>query len=93
VVLSGHDHDFERYLPQDAAGTADPARGMRELVVGTGGRNLRAFPAAQPANSEVRDASAFGILKMALRPAGYEWEFVPAAGFESFSDHGVGACH
>jgi hypothetical protein len=93
VVLSGHDHDYERYLPQDAAGTADAARGIRELVVGTGGRNLRGFPAAQPPNSEVRDAKAFGILKMALRPAGYEWEFVPAAGFESFSDHGVGACH
>jgi acid phosphatase type 7 len=93
VVLAGHDHNYERYLPQDAAGTADLARGLREFVVGTGGRNLRAFPGAQPANSEVRDANAFGVLELALHPTSYEWEFVPAAGSPAFTDRGLGACH
>ena len=91
IVVNGHDHDYERFAPQTPDGRADPDRGIREFVVGTGGANLRAFRAVQP-NSEVRYNSSFGVLLLELRPDGYGWRFVPAAG-GSFGDSGSGACH
>lgn len=91
LVLSGHDHIYERFAPQTPAGGADPARGIRQLVVGTGGKNLTGFPLVR-ANSEVRAAAAFGILRLTLYPNGYAWSFVPEAG-QTFTDSGLGLCH
>ena len=42
IVLNGHDHDYERFAPQLPDGTA-AADGIREFVVGTGGRDLGGF--------------------------------------------------
>jgi len=92
VVLTGHDHDYERFAPQDAQGSADPEKGLREFVVGTGGFSHYPFPGRPTANSEVHDASSYGILVLRLLPDSYEWEFVPVAA-ESFSDRGTGTCH
>ena len=91
VVVSGHDHDYERFAPQDPDGKADPKRGIREFVVGTGGKNHRPFEKAH-ANSELRDDTAFGILKLTLRPGSYDWQFLPEPG-KSFSDSGSATCH
>jgi len=91
VIIGGHDHDYERFAPQNPEGAADPKRGMREFVVGTGGKNHRPFGEIK-ANSEVRDFTAFGVLKLSLRPAGYDWEFIPEAG-KGFTDSGSGSCH
>ena len=92
IVINGHDHDYERFAPQNPNGVADPARGVREFVVGSGGKNShRAFGKAD-ANSEVRNADTFGVLKLTLRPSSYSWEFVPQAG-KTFSDSGSGLCH
>jgi acid phosphatase type 7 len=91
VVVGGHDHDYERFAPQKPDGTADPAGGIREFVVGTGGKNHRPF-GPPTRNSEVRDATAFGVLKLTLKPNSYDWQFIPEAG-KSFSDSGTGACH
>jgi acid phosphatase type 7 len=90
VVLVGHDHDYERFAPQTANGIADARRGIREFVVGTGGRSLRDFSTTAP-NSEVRDGTTFGILGLTLRPTHYSWRFVPAVG--SFADAGSDSCH
>jgi calcineurin-like phosphoesterase family protein len=90
VVLAGHDHSYERFAPQTAAGNRDSS-GVREFVVGTGGKSLRSFPNVQP-NSELRNADTFGVLKLTLHPRGYEWQFVPAAA-GSFNDSGSDACH
>ena len=93
ILLSGHDHVYERFAPQDAAGHADPARGVRQFVVGTGGKNHYAF--ANPsgtANSEARDAASYGVLELALDDNGYRWQFVPLAG-GTFTDSGSGTCH
>jgi acid phosphatase type 7 len=92
VVLSGHDHDYERFAPQLADGTRDDARGIREFVVGTGGTALRAMRATRP-NSEVRQATTHGVLKLTLRADDYDWEFVPVAGEPAFADKGHGTCH
>jgi hypothetical protein len=90
VVINGHEHLYERFAPQTADGVADP-RGIRQFTVGTGGAGL--YPFGPPAaNSEVRDGSTFGVLKLTLHPESYEWEFVPAAG-GSFRDAGRAECH
>ena len=91
VIISGHDHDYERFAPQTPEAKADADRGIREFVVGTGGKNHRPFGFIRP-NSEVRDAEAFGVLKLTLLPGHYEWEFVPEDG-KGFKDSGVGSCH
>jgi acid phosphatase type 7 len=92
VVINGHDHDYERFAPQDPSGKLDPRRGIREFVVGTGGKNShRSFASPQP-NSEVRQADTFGVLKLTLHSASYDWEFVPEAG-KTFTDSGSGSCH
>jgi acid phosphatase type 7 len=91
VVVNGHDHDYERFAPQTPDGAADAARGIREFVVGTGGKNHRPFGPPKP-NSEVRDATAFGVLKLTLKPNGYDWQFIPEAE-KTFTDSGSGTCH
>jgi Calcineurin-like phosphoesterase len=91
LVITGHDHDYERFAPQTPEGTADSARGIREFVVGTGGKNHRPFAEPKP-NSELRDATAFGVLKLTLKPGAYDWQFIPEAG-KTFTDSGSGACH
>jgi hypothetical protein len=89
VVLTGHDHDYERFAPQDADGRPD-ARGIREFVVGTGGVNLYA-PRARQANSEVLENATWGVLKLTLKSGGYDWDFLPIDG-QSFRDSGTAAC-
>ncbi|HEX9872657.1 MAG TPA: metallophosphoesterase [Candidatus Tectomicrobia bacterium] len=90
VVLNGHDHTYERFAPQNPDGQADPTRGIREFVVGTGGASLYSFPAIQ-ANSEVRDNTTWGVLKLTLHATSYDWQFVPIAG-QTFSDAGSANC-
>jgi len=90
LVLNGHEHNYERFAPMNATGQADPL-GLREFVVGTGGRNHYDFNAALP-TSEVRDASTFGVLKLTLRDTGYDWQFIPVAG-STFTDSGSTDCH
>jgi hypothetical protein len=91
VVLSGHEHNYERFAPQDPNGRADPQRGIREFVVGTGGESH--YPIFETiANSEVHNDNTYGVLKLTLHPKGYEWRFVPAGG-GTFTDSGSGLCH
>ncbi|MEO7664928.1 MAG: metallophosphoesterase [Candidatus Limnocylindrales bacterium] len=89
LVINGHDHDYERFAAQDAGGAADP-EGIVEMVVGTGGANLRHFEGARP-NSVARSSTRHGVLRLTLAPMGYAWEFV-AVGGEVF-DAGSGTCH
>jgi len=89
LVLVGHDHDYERFATQDPDGRFDPVRGIREFVVGTGGGTLRPFLGAH-ANSEVRIAQAYGVLKLTLQTGGYQWDFVSGSGP---GDSGASTCH
>jgi 3',5'-cyclic AMP phosphodiesterase CpdA len=91
LIVNGHDHDYERFAPQAPNGVADPDRGIREIVVGTGGKSLRAFGSVDP-NSEVRNASSYGVLKLNLAPGSYRWQFLGVLG-STFGDNGSGACH
>jgi acid phosphatase type 7 len=91
LMLVGHEHSYERFAPQDPDGRADPAHGIREIVVGTGGRSHDPLGFAI-ANSEVSNTDTFGVLKVTLLPHGYTWEFIPEEG-KTFRDSGVGVCH
>jgi hypothetical protein len=91
VVLDGHDHIYERFAPQDPNGQADPVRGIRQFIVGTGGANHTKIASVKP-NSEVRNTDTFGALKLTLRENSYDWEFKPVAG-KTFTDSGTSLCH
>ena len=92
VVLTGHDHHYERFSPQNAMGVSDLS-GPREFIVGTGGASHASVPTSGPAaHSEVRNYDTFGVLELTLRPTAFEWRFVPEAG-RSFSDAGSQDCH
>src|SRR5688500_7559874 len=91
VVLSGHSHNYERFAPQTPSGQADAAQGIRQFVVGTGGRSHYSFGVVQ-ANSEVRIADADGVIELTLHPEGYDWQFLTApAGM--VADAGNARCH
>jgi hypothetical protein len=91
VVLTGHNHDYERFVPLDAAGQPNPL-GVTEFVVGTGGKNHTGFVEAPLTGEVVRDDSSFGVISMTLKPTSYSWRFVPAPGY-SFTDSGSANCH
>lgn len=91
VVMGGHDHDYERFAPQTPSGTADNARGIREFVVGTGGRALYTL-GTRKLNSEVFNSSTYGVLKLTLSAGSYSWQFIPVAG-QTFTDSGSASCH
>jgi Calcineurin-like phosphoesterase len=90
VVVNGHDHDYERFGPQDPAGREDLTSGIREFVVGTGGGELRPFKTVA-AHSEVRLAGVFGVIRFVLHPTSYDWSFIEASG--EIGDSGSGTCH
>jgi hypothetical protein len=91
VVLNGHSHNYQRWAPQDPAGRLDLERGIRQFVVGTGGRSLYALPGgAFPDNLERAQADAFGILRITLKADGYRWTWVTARGQPEVVDRSDG---
>ncbi|MDH2427030.1 DNRLRE domain-containing protein [Sphaerisporangium sp. TRM90804] len=91
VIVTGHNHHYERFAPINPAGQLDNARGIRHFVVGTGGAGFYGFGTIL-ANSQVRNNNTFGVIKFTLHSSGYTWQFVPQAG-KSFTDGGTTACH
>ncbi len=90
VVVSGHDHGYERFLPADGAGALDTDGGIVQFVAGTGGSGSVRY-AGRRAGSVVRDGATLGVLRLTLRPDGYDWRFLPVAGAH-FTDSGRAAC-
>jgi len=90
VVLSGHSHDYERFVLQNNAGQRD-SNGIRQFVVGTGGAPFTRMHSIKP-NSQVHQNNTFGVLKMTLGASSYSWKFVPVAG-KTFTDSGTRNCH
>ena len=92
IVINGHDHDYERFDLQDPNGSPDPARGIREFVVGTGGALLYDLPGKPVANSQKFIDGTYGVLALTLYPDHYDWEFVPLSGNKQ-GDTGSDLCH
>ena len=94
VVLSGHDHHYERFALQDGDGQIDDKAGIRQFVIGTGGAKLSPVFWRKP-HSEALNNDIYGVLKLNLKAQGYEWEFLPVQDTAkvAFTDQGSTACH
>jgi hypothetical protein len=85
LVLNGHEHSYERFTQLGADGRPK-ASGTREFVVGEGGNpDLYAIGDPLP-GSQVRVTGQHGVLELALRPDGYDWQLHQVGG--AIADHG-----
>jgi len=91
VIVNGHRHQYERFAPQTSTGAASSSYGIRQFVVGTGGAALVGFSGTAP-NSQVRNSSTYGVLKLTLHSSSYDFAFIPIAS-QSFKDSGTATCH
>ena len=91
LIINGHDHVYERFAPMKPDGTADATFGIRQITAGTGGNSLYNLGPNHP-NSQARDNSTNGVLKLTLTASGYSWQFIPVPG-GTFTDAGSGTCH
>jgi acid phosphatase type 7 len=92
LVLTGHDHYYERFAPLTHDGGLDPVNGIRQFIVGTGGRDLQKTKKPIKNNSEARHFETYGVLSLTLHPGSYDWKFLPESG-RTFSDSGTQSCH
>jgi len=90
VVLSGHDHDYERFAPQDTGGDLDRAHGIVQFVAGTGGKSH--YPILFAHRNSRAHATVFGVLALTLGRGAYRWRFVAEPGV-GFRDGGTARCH
>lgn len=91
VLLVGHHHLYERFAPQNPDGVVDQPHGMREFIVGTGGMSLDK-PRTEHTNSQIINATTFGVLRLELKARSYSWRFLSASA-DPFDDSGIGLCH
>jgi hypothetical protein len=91
LLLVGHDHQYERFAPQNASGQLDTAHGVREIIVGTGGASFTSV-GAPVANSQVLNNKTWGVLKLTLHRSSFDWRFIPVAG-KTFTDSGTDQVH
>lgn len=96
VVISGHDHIYERFAPQTPSGLLDEDHGVTQFVVGTGGGTQEPLAAIEP-NSRFQRAELFGVLELALGDGEYGWRFLPTPiegedGSSKPVDQGVASC-
>lgn len=91
VIVTGHNHQYERFAPMNPSGTLDDTSGIRHFVAGMGGASHYGFGTIRP-NSQARNSDTHGVLKFTLHADSYDWQFVPEAG-KTYSDSGTTACH
>ena len=92
VALTGHRHTYSRYAPVDGRGVRDGRRGIRQFIVGTGGKNHGTASETAPPTLQMRQDHTFGVLRLALHPGSYAWRFLAERG-ETWTDTGSTACH
>jgi len=91
LVLNGHEHDYERFLPQTPAGVVDSAKGIEQIIAGTGGGELRKMHSPFARNSDFQIHGHFGVLKLMLGSGEYSHAFIDANG--RVWDPGARRCH
>lgn len=92
LLVTGHDHNYQRFAPSRPDGTKDTVRGLRQFVIGTGGRGFYGFGNSSVAVTEASNANTFGVGKLTLSATGYRVDFVPVAG-RTYTDTVSGQCH
>jgi hypothetical protein len=91
LVLNGHDHHYERFLPQTPSGMPDSVRGIAEIVVGTGGGPLTGIRTNLMRNSVAHIQGHWGVLVLNLGKDAYQSEFLETDG--RVWDPSRGRCH
>jgi acid phosphatase type 7 len=91
LILNGHNHNYERFLPQNPDGEEDE-HGIIEIVVGTGGAGTTQTGYPLAPNEVVRNADTLGYLKLALYKDSVSWRFMPQKG-KTFTDSGSANCN
>jgi acid phosphatase type 7 len=91
LVLNGHEHDYERFLPQTPAGVLDSAKGIEQIITGTGGGQLRKMRTPFARNSVFQIHGHFGVLKLMLGSGEYSHAFIDTTG--RVWDPGARKCH
>jgi serine/threonine-protein kinase len=87
VVLNSNSHNYQRWEPQDPAGRPDPARGIRQFVIGTGGVKKTSLTSdVWPAGLAAAQDTTFGVIKIELQGTGFTWQWVSAEDQPAFSD-------
>lgn len=91
IVLNGHDHDYQRWLPLDGEGQPDP-NGVTEFVAGGGGHGLQTISGSdnRVAYSNSANPDAFGVLKLELSSSEAKFSYLNTK--ESVLDSGVIPC-
>jgi len=93
IVLTGHDHNYQRWQPLDANGNIDLQNGITSFIVGTGGHGTQGFVRSD--NRIVTRLggvpTAFGALKMLLYPGATFFQFIDTTGI--VFDSGTINCH
>ena len=89
VIVSAHEHLYERYAPMAPDGQRNDLRGIRQFVVGTGGAALYSIERLHPSSEAQR--ISHGLLKLTLSAQGYQWEFLQVNG--TVGDSGADVCH
>ncbi|MFC7613276.1 metallophosphoesterase family protein [Actinokineospora soli] len=92
LVVVGHDHNYQRFAPSKPTGARDDLNGVRQLLIGTGGRGFYSFDSTPAAVVEASNANTFGVGKLTLTSTGYRHDFVPVAG-RTYTDTVSGTCH
>lgn len=90
LIVNAHQHQYERFAPQDASLKADP-HGIREFVVGTGGESAYGQPTAIAPNSEVQKGNTYGVLALELGDGWYTWNYISIPS-RPWSDGGTATC-
>lgn len=81
LVINGHEHNYERYLPQDPLGVVDSVKGITQIIVGTGGGDLRGFGSSTPGkNSAYQIQGHYGVLKITLGAEEWQSAFIDTRG-------------
>jgi calcineurin-like phosphoesterase family protein len=91
LVLNGHEHDYERFLPQTPDGVVDSVKGVTQIIAGTGGGELRKMREPFARNSMSQIHGHFGVLKLTLGSGEYRRAFIDTNG--RAWDPGAGKCH
>ena len=90
LFLSGHDHNYQRFAPRRPDGTISASTGVRQFVVGTGGKDLRGYKPTRQ-RTEYRQNTKFGALRLVLSSTGYTARFMSIGG--ATMDTASGTCH
>ena len=90
LVLAGHEHHYERFAPMTPAGVIDTVGGITQIIIGTGGAELRGLR-TPVANSRSQIQGRYGVLKLTLGAGAWRSAFIDASG--RVWDRSGGTCH